>query len=440
MLLSFTVQNWMSFKEKTTFSMVATAEKNHRERLPYIKDYKLRLLPVAGIYGGNASGKTNLFYALKYAREFIVEGVRYKEGIPVEPFLLDDKSKESPSRFTFIISINEKIYKYGFSVTHSIVNEEWLLDVLKTTEKEIFRRYNGTFTEFDDEFLKSLSNRVNENQLFLTTAVNLKCDLFNPVYDWFDKCLVLISPNSRFIDTNAFIDEENFLNGIINNGINKFDTGIDHIGGIPVPIDNILHDEKKEFEDNLQDKEQCELYKFGERIVIRKKDGKLEAQKLVSYHLDMENNPIVFNMQMESDGTRRVLDLLPAFISISLKGFSKVFVIDELDRSLHTLLTRQLLESYLDSCTPESRSQLLFTTHDVLLMDQDLLRRDEIWVTERDRTGKTKLIAFSEYKDIRKDKDIRKSYLQGRMGGIPRILMQGAFSSMKNAEEKEAEN
>ena len=99
----------------------------------------------------------------------------------------------------------------------------------------------------------------------------------------------------------------------------------------------------------------------------------------------------------------------------------KVYVIDEIDRSLHPLLIRQLLEEYLSNCSTETRTQLLLTTHNVMLMDQQLLRRDEMWVAERDGAGVSSLFSFSEYKDVRYDKDIRKSYLQGRMGGIPRI-------------------
>jgi AAA15 family ATPase/GTPase len=112
---------------------------------------------------------------------------------------------------------------------------------------------------------------------------------------------------------------------------------------------------------------------------------------------------------------------------VNSQGFKKVYVIDEVDRSLHTLLTHKLLDAYLATCSTETRTQLLLTTHDVLLMDQNLLRRDEMWVAERDASGNSSLMSFSEYKDIRYDKDIRKSYLQGRLGGIPRILLSGNF-------------
>ena len=132
------------------------------------------------------------------------------------------------------------------------------------------------------------------------------------------------------------------------------------------------------------------------------------------------------------------MDLLPAFLELAAPGSKNVFVIDEVDRSLHTLLTRRLLEAYLASCFADTRSQLLLTTHDVLLMDQQLLRRDEMWVAERKSTGASTLVSFAEYKDVRYDKDIRKSYLQGRLGGIPRILLSKNFAESDEAPAAEA--
>jgi AAA15 family ATPase/GTPase len=160
---------------------------------------------------------------------------------------------------------------------------------------------------------------------------------------------------------------------------------------------------------------------------ITRKDGELTAKKLVTYHQRQGGQEVKFEMRQESDGSQRIIDLLPAFLAAAASDSSKVYVIDEVDRSLHTLLTRQLFEGYLSCSGADTRSQLLFTTHDVLLMDQKLFRRDEMWVVERNPQGESSLMAFSEYKDIRYDKDIRKSYLQGRFGGVPRILISGAF-------------
>jgi len=160
-------------------------------------------------------------------------------------------------------------------------------------------------------------------------------------------------------------------------------------------------------------------------IALSRKEGELIARKLVTFHSNSLGESVKFGMESESNGSRRVIDLLPAFLDLCVESSRKVYVIDELDRSLHTLLTRQLLNGYLSSCTQESRAQLLFTTYDVLLMDQDLLRRDEIWTTERTEAGGTRLTPLSDFKDVRYDKDIRKSYLQGRLGGSPRVFFDG---------------
>ncbi len=202
------------------------------------------------------------------------------------------------------------------------------------------------------------------------------------------------------------------------------------LGGEEIPFD------KSPFPDNLKALLQ-EKVKEGtainiqrgesdERYMVARVDEVLVVKELSTYHQKNGGTEVKFEMRNESDGSRRLIDLLPAFLEVAAKGSSKVYVIDELNRSMHTLLTRRLLEAYLGTCTPESRSQLLFSTHDVLLMDQNLMRRDEMWVAERDAEGVSSLIAFNEYRDIRYDKDIRKSYLQGRIGGVPRILLSGA--------------
>ena len=175
----------------------------------------------------------------------------------------------------------------------------------------------------------------------------------------------------------------------------------------------------------------------ADRIVITREDGELIARRLVTYHPKSDGTEVRFEIRQESDGSLRVIDLLPAFIDLSAQVSQRVYIIDEIDRSLHPLLIRQLLETYLDSCSEETRTQLLLTTHNVMLMDQQLLRRDEMWVAERDGAGVSSLFSFSEYKDVRYDKDIRKSYLQGRMGGIPHISPGWSFTNPHPMEEIE---
>ena len=214
----------------------------------------------------------------------------------------------------------------------------------------------------------------------------------------------------------------------MNKMLSQLDIGISHLGGEEIPFENLPLPEpiKMKLREELAEDTTVRLLPEpgNERFVVTRKNGELISKKLVIYHLNADGSETKFDMRQESDGFQLVIDLLPAFLELSAVQSKKVYVIDGVDRSLHTLLIRRFLEGYLAKCSQNSRSQLLFTTHNVLLMDQDLLRRDEMWIAERNAEGVSSLLSFSEYKDVRYDKDIRKSYLQGRLGGIPRILLQ----------------
>ncbi len=436
MLINFTLENWRSFRKPATFSMVASREKQHGERLARVERYKLRLLPVAAIYGGNASGKTNFFAALNFARNLIVRGTRPDELIPVETFRLDAKSGQKATRFNFELLVGDSIYEYDFAVNQERVVEERLVEVRPTTEKELFAR-NLDEIRFDpalnkDQFLHFAFKGTRENQLFLTNAVQQKVETFKPVYDWFKDNLVLVAPDSRFEPFEQFLQEDSPLYSTMKKSLELLDTGVAELGGEETSFDSLPLPEslRNQLRSELKEGQRLRIMSPDhERFVFTRKDGEIVAKKLVTYHQNSGGELVKFEMAQESDGTQRVIDLLPAFLEVSAKNSAKVYVIDEVDRSLHTLLTQQLLQGYLDACSPENRSQLLLTTHDVLLMDQDLLRRDEMWVAERDAGGGSSLLSFSEYKDVRNDKDIRKSYLQGRLGGVPRLLISGALAN-----------
>ena len=429
MIISFSVENWMSFRDPTTFSMIASRERQHGERVPKLGKYQTRVLPIAAIYGGNASGKTNFFKALSFAKTLVVEGTRPDSLIPIETFLLDAEEKSRPSRFAFELLIDETIYNFSFVVTQEAVLEERLVKITSTSEKVLYDRRDGNLS-FDsslskDPFFPFVFRGTRDNQLFLTNSVSQNIDDFRPIYDWFKDKLVLVAPDSRFDLFELFLDEGHPLYMALNEMLSRLDTGIAHLGSEEIPLENISIPEplKTELQEKVKEGMAIRLLMEPQtnRIVITRKDGELIAKRLVAFHPKSDGTEARFEIYQESEGSQRVIDLLPAFLELSAQASPKVYVIDEIDRSLHPLLIRQLLEEYLSNCSTETRTQLLLTTHNVMLMDQQLLRRDEMWVTERDKSGVSSLFSFSEYKDVRYDKDIRKSYLQGRMGGIPRI-------------------
>jgi uncharacterized protein len=434
MIINFSVENWRSFQEKASFTMIATREKQHNERIPYINKYRARILPTAAIYGGNASGKTNFFQAMRFVKKMVLEGtgVQPDKLISVEPFRLNPEMKDKPCRFTIEILVDEIIYELIFAVTKQAVIEERLTKITSSNETVLYDRtgeeVNFHETLESNQALNYAFKGTRDNQLFLTNSVSQKNNEFLPVYRWFKESLVMVAPDARFGNYSLFIDEDNPLYTDMINLLPLFDMGIVSLSGKELPVENlpvpkkIINDFKEEFQEGKRGAVSFFLNHYW--FIVSQKDGELTARKLVTKHIDVFGNEVEFEMQHESDGSRRVIDLLPAFLDASAKDSKKVYMIDELDRSLHTILSRKLIDFYLASCSSNSRSQLILSTHDLLLMDQDIFRRDEMWVTERNTNGSSNLFSFSEYKELRNDKDLRKSYLQGRLGGIPKILLE----------------
>ena len=434
MIISFSIENWMSFRDPASFSMVASKERQHRERVPRVAKYQTSILPISAIYGGNASGKSNFFKALYFMQNLIVKGTRPDSKIPIEPYCLDSDSLKKPSRFRIELLIDEIIYEFSFAVTQEEVIEEKLVKITRSSEKTLYDRRENKIefdpTLKDQDFLKFAFKGTRNNQLFLTNSVNQNIDHFRAIYNWFKDTLVLIAPDSRFGELGRFIREDTSLYTSMNEILSRLDTGISRLEEEEIPPENIPESLINEIMEDLEKKDTDEIM-IGQ-VNISIKNGKLVAKKIVSIHSGSGGKEVKFEGNQESDGSQRVIHLLPAFLMASYPGSKKVFVIDEIDRSLHSIMTRRLIEGYLASCSSKSRSQLLMTTHDLLSMNQDIFRRDEMWVTERDREGCSELIALSDYQEIRYDKDIRKSYLQGRLGGIPNIL----FGSVTLTDQK----
>ena len=440
MIVSFSIENWMSFRDPVSFSMVASRERQHGGRVLRIEKYQTKILPIAAIYGANASGKTNFFNALDFIRNLVIEGTGPDKLILVGPYRLDSDYLEKPSRFKLELLIDETIYEFSFAATRKEIIEEKLVQVTNASEKTLYDR-RGDKPNFHssldkDQFLHFAFKGTRDNQLFLTNSVSQKVNDFNPVYDWFKNTLHLIAPGSVFKYFAHFLDEEHPLHDKMNEILPQLDTGISHLRGEEVPFDSIPFEEsfKSKLREDVKEDNLVGVFEpsADERFIFTRRGEGLVANKLVTFHPRPDGTEVKFEIRQESAGSQRLIDLLPAFFAEPEAGSGFVCVIDEVARSLHTLLTRKLLETYLANCSMKSRTQLLVTTHDVLLMDQDLLRRDEMWVIERNSKGSSEIFSFSDYKDIRYDKDIRKSYLQGRLGGVPRIFLNDTLMNRED--------
>ena len=203
MLLRFSVENWMSFRDEATLDMVATQEEQHSDHIVTAEKYNMKLLPVAVIYGANASGKSNLIKALHFSRKFITEPPKADAPISTKPFLLSKGCSVLPTTFRFQLLIGVTAYEYKFSVTAKSVTHEELKRINATSEETLFRR-----SDTEDFYLSPKIREKDEqnfafrgthdNQLYLTNSVSQRLVEFKPIFDWFDKSLIVILPNTRF--------------------------------------------------------------------------------------------------------------------------------------------------------------------------------------------------------------------------------------------------
>ena len=436
MLISFQFSNFLSFRDEASFSMIASRERQHSERVAHLPSLDLKLLPVAAVYGGNGSGKSNFYCALEFAKNLILKPRGSEDSINVEPFRLDGTSETKPSTFSFQAVVDKRAFKYSFSVSRNRVWKETLellkgeKDVLvysRLAEKE-GSNWNLDYFEKQDlpreeiDFVKFKARDTLHNQLFLNAMGGRKIQITDTLITWFRQSLTLIDPHTTFQMSAFTRKESDRLRVYCGEALNNAHTGIDSISGEEVSFDlvELPKELKAIIKERIKDNETVEIPSpEGKRYAVSLENGKLKCLKLVTFHHTSDGKSVQFDVSDESEGTRRLIDLLPAFHELLSSNSQRVFVIDELNRSLHTLLTRNLLEGYLASRRRESRGQLIFTTHDGLLLDQSLFRRDEFWLVDRDENGASTLKALSDYKDVRNDKDIRKSYLLGRFGGIP---------------------
>lgn len=422
MLVSFSFENWMSFRDKVTISAVASRQLRHMERVPWVKKCKIHILPILAIYGGNASGKSNIFKALEFAQNLVTGSKDIDEEIDVQPFLLSPAFVDCPSRFWFELLINEKIYAYSFSVTRKAVCEEKLVELRPASERTLYeRKQNSRFIiHSKNQLLKLLGKKTRKNQLFLTRCMLLDEEEYKDIYEWFRDSLKLVAPESIFSNLEDVIGDKRAPQcKWTNSMLGELDTNI-----IRLDSEDVLDAKIKTVMKRMP--ALMGLRGAGERYFLQLQDGETNVKKLVLYHKGEGKREVRFSAAQESDGTMRLLELLPAFFACEVYSDAKgktgvVHFVDELDRSIHYLLLHKLLDNMLSSCNVDSRSQFIFTTHDLLLMNQELLRRDEILLVERDDFGVSSVIPLNEYKGVRLDKDIRKSYLQGRFGGIPKI-------------------
>lgn len=434
MLLDFTVTNYRSIYEPTSINMVATREQNHKDRTPVLsKRYKKAVNPIAAIFGPNAAGKSNLISAMKVLQELIKHPPRSSDPMPFDPFGLNAQARNEPTSFEVLYECEGVIYEYIVCFDEERIVEEYLVQVLSKTEQQVFAR---TRTGFEFSTLSGETPTAVKIATLLG-AVPAKVPLASYVGEinfGEDSDSELLRP---FLTVRAFFEsvlvvpagamdtvESGVLGGDWKTGITHIDAGISGIYREevePSALGVSLGKRQQFVEELVLNGSPYEVETPNGRFELSDDGGRLVIEQVSLVHETGSDDGHSLSWSEESDGTHAAARLLSLLGFLTADGANRVLLIDEIDRSFHTALCKSLIRSFLQKSGPESRSQLIFTTHDLLLMDTSMLRRDEIWVVEKDRSGQTQATVLSDYRDTRKSTDLRTNYLQGRFGGVPSL-------------------
>ena len=447
MLVKVSMENFKSFDKREELSMVSSSKlqgnKEHK-----IKIKQTNLLKNAVVYGANASGKSNLFRVFDFIKATINEGLPVNSVNDFCRNSMENKSRESVFELQF--TVGDKFYAYGFSAVLSErrITEEWLYELLQDgsdnnlfiregvntpvlgkkvkltkAEENRFSVYAEDFAGYDGRLFLSEMNR---GKKYEETS---KLRFFRDVFNWLNNNIIILNPNMGISNTDAYYNQESLEK--ISQLIQTFDTGISQISTRVISVDELskmIHVEvlsgifaslKRQMQATNMPKIQMS-WRLADEFFNIKMMGN-EEPEITILVLKHGKSIFDFNFAEESDGTKRLFDLIDMLLT---KREDTLFVVDELERSLHPKLTEHFLELFIQAHEGE-RMQLLFTTHEDTIMDQELFRRDEIWFVERDANNASAIYSLDRFKE-RYDKKLSKAYLEGRYGAIP-VFKQFSF-------------
>lgn len=442
MLLRFGVENHGSIASYQQLLMTVTSLRDdesglltvdHAEETVAVEATRktLRVAPVASIYGANAAGKSTLLKAFDFFVGGILSShtrVASSKGTPYQPFLLDDESRHAPSRYDVDIAIDGTRYHYGYTLDGKTVINEWLysypLGASRQVKSTLFvRETAGDSSTVEVAFGKALrgenrqiSKLVRPNSLFLSVAAQNAHPQLTPLFDFFNNKItrrlddrISIPAISEQLSTYFAADERRRTSAI--NFLKAADIGVSGINFSKVSLDEKTRELLSKFEEVIN-------HHFAEESDGRKILLENQHEKVFAHlqHVGANQKSYPIDLDSESAGTLSLLRLIgPAFVRLNEGG---VLVIDELNSTLHPLVSRELIRLFSVPETNPGKAQLLFTTHDTNLLSGQLLRRDQIWFAEKDFGGATCIYPLSDIK-VRAGDDFERGYLNGRFGAIP---------------------
>lgn len=418
MLVNFTVENFRSFRDAATLSMVAAPIRELKESV--LKRGRYRLLPVAVTYGANSSGKTNLLKAMGVMSFLVTRSSKLNSGekLHYEPFLLDRSSRTCPTSFEVEFLLGEDKYRYGFSydATHVATEYLYILYGGKRKERNLFLR-SGEEYEINKHLFpegEGLTSKTNGNRLFLTVVAQFNGKISQRVMEWFS--------NFNTINGLESVGYERFTRKMFHDRLPGYDQALQFFKDIQLGFTNLVIKEQ-----NVDSKYANMLNNIPESMRMELIDD-AKFEPFTVHEIRYDEGKIVSEQEfpedeMESEGTKKVIKISGPVFDTLLHG--KLLVIDELDAKLHPLLTRHIVKLFMDPEVNHTGAQLIFDTHDTNLLRIDIFRRDQIWFTEKNEFDSTDLYSLVEFKDekgkVRNDRSLEKDYINGRYGAIPFI-------------------
>ena len=413
MLIDFSVTNFRSFYTTKTLSLTAQSINELKENV--ITSQKRKTLKSVAIYGANSSGKSNLIQAMLTMQACLLQSVKLNPGdkLYYDPFLLTPNSSKEPTRFEITFIHNNTYYRYGFEYTLTDIINEWLFTKTSRKVQYLFIRTPQGIDYDDSRFPDGIGmeTKVNSNRLFLSLCAQLGGRIANEVMEWFQ---------FKF----------NIIAGLNNIQYRAFSlNSLHHATSITNDIKSFLHNMKLGFND-VKTKETPNSNKETSMDFINSIMSARNIQLLSIHNIYDELGLPVDSYEFdfaarESAGTNKLFDLSgPIFVTLHNGG---VFIIDELDAKMHPLISLQLIMLFHNKKTNPLGAQLIFSTHDTHLLSTKIMRRDQIWFTEKDIREQSDLYCLMDFvlpdgTKPRNDSNYERNYIAGRYGAIPYLI------------------
>lgn len=428
MLIEFRFKNFRSFRDETVLSMEASGIQNFNHSLIKYGTYKI--LPAAAIFGKNGGGKSNVIRAFWLAVQFI-QNAQFTQhenaSVPVVPFALNDYSVGEPTEFEFLYTIDNVKYYYSFAATREKIISECLYHSPKGQKALVFSREGQKF-KFSEEKTKRklISQAVAPNQLFFSVACTMNDTSCIKAMRWFRENILFSRGYSDIPKQLLNYENDTHMLRAISDYAKAADLGIEDI--------QFTFDSKElediDFPESMPEELKNALSQFIHLLSDTTSDSENKLRmgevKAISQHIGKnkkgESGLFTLGLDDESDGTRRLMFLAPAIESVLNNG--GLLIVDEIERELHPMLVDFIVAKFQSKETNKTGAQLIFTTHNIELMNMELLRKDQFYFVDKDNEdGVSELYSISDF-GTKTSENIRKGYIAGKYGAIPEVKIE----------------